>query len=196
MSASLNDIIYWISHYGYWVLFPLVVVEGPISTVIAGALAAIGAFDFWAAYLVVTIADITGDTLYYAAGRLGGESFVRRYGHFFGLDIKTIENLKNHFDRHAGKTLFIGKVSHGIGGVFLVAAGLADLPFNIFLGYDLIATLFKSLLLLSIGYYFSRDLYRVNAFLQVLALVLLALLVTFFVWYRFGQKKSENSKND
>ena len=66
------DHIFSLLHdYGYYVLFPLAVVEGPILAVIAGFLCATGIMNPFLVYLFIVSGDIVGDSVCYFAGRSG-----------------------------------------------------------------------------------------------------------------------------
>ena len=52
-------------NYGYFLLFPIAVLEGPIISVIAGFLVLQGYFNILLVYAVMVVADLTGDFLYY-----------------------------------------------------------------------------------------------------------------------------------
>lgn len=68
---SFQQIISLLTAYKYFFLFPIVVVEGPIITVIAGFLSSLGYLNIIIAYLVVVAGDIVGDSAYYAIGFYG-----------------------------------------------------------------------------------------------------------------------------
>ena len=42
-----QNIFFFLQHYGYWVMLPLMIIEGPVATVIAALLASLGAFNIW-----------------------------------------------------------------------------------------------------------------------------------------------------
>jgi membrane protein DedA with SNARE-associated domain len=56
---------------GYVVMFGLMVIEGPIITLMASFLASIGLFSFPLVLLLGWMGDITGDLMYFAIGRFG-----------------------------------------------------------------------------------------------------------------------------
>jgi membrane protein DedA with SNARE-associated domain len=122
--------------------------------------------------LLVVIADLIGDAIYYALGRWGGIYFVARWGRYFGITQERIVDLEKHFDEHAGKTLIIGKISHGVGVVALVAAGAAKINFWKFLWYNLISSIPKSLALLLVGFYFGAVYTRIIRYLDYLAWIM------------------------
>ncbi|HZL01197.1 MAG TPA: hypothetical protein VFC47_15015, partial [Caulobacteraceae bacterium] len=55
-----------LSRYGYAVLFPVAVVEGPGAAIVAGALVGSGQLDGVTVILMLVAADLVGDALYYA----------------------------------------------------------------------------------------------------------------------------------
>lgn len=163
-----------IFRYSYLILFPLIVVEGPIVTIIAGFLVALGFLDFIPAYLTIIAGDLAGDTLYYAAGRWWLKSTLDKVFSFLKIDKENITKLETSLKTHKGKVLFFGKLSHAIGGVILFAAGKAKVPFKDFLKFNLLATLPKSLILLAVGYYFGST---VSNFSKYLSFTVLGLFI-------------------
>lgn len=169
---QVNEIFYLLYTYSYLVLFPLVVLEGPIVTIIAGFLVSLGFMDFIPTYLTVISGDLAGDVLYYSAGRWWLNSMVNKVFSFFKVDIKKIERLEKTIKKHKGKVLFFGKLSHAIGGVILFAAGIVKLPFNEFFAFNLLATLPKSLILLGVGYFFGSTVSNFGKYLNITVLAL------------------------
>lgn len=156
MPLSLTDIMELLLLYKYLFLFLIVMLEGPIATIIAGFVISVGQMNFWISYLVILAADTAGDAFYYAVGYYGRTAFIEKWGKYVGLHTDRIERLERHFGKHTGKTLIIGKVSHGIGGAVLVAAGIARVHLGRYLFYNCLASIPKSLVLLIVGYYFGQ----------------------------------------
>src|SRR6266498_108866 len=181
MIFTFPQLISWLEHYKYFVLFPIVVVEGPIITIIGGFLASLGYLRLTIALPVVVAADLVGDSIYYAFGRWGGRRFIDRWGHYFGATAERVEKLEGHFHRHQGKTLVIGKLSHAVVIVILLAAGVARVPYGKFVWYNFIGTLPKSLLFLLIGYYFGRSYEQFNAYLNYYAVITPLIVVAVLV---------------
>src|SRR5262249_35922414 len=141
------------------------VVEGPVVTVLAGFLVYAGQLNAGLAYLVIVAGDLTGDLLYYLAGTAGKRA-VARFGRIVGMQTRHIETLEKHYQKHPGKTLIIGKLAHGLGGPILAAAGLARMPLDSFIFYNVAATIPKSLLLMALGYFSGRAYFQVNQYLN------------------------------
>lgn len=120
--------------------------------------------------------------MYYAIGRWGKEQFLKRWGKYVGITPERLAALETHFTKHGGKTLSIGKLTHGIGSVFLAAAGAAEYPYGKFLWFNLLSTLPKSLALLIVGFYFGRAYESLDQYLDYTAWGVIMLSLICVVW--------------
>lgn len=182
---ALDNLIGLLEVYKYHLLFPVSVIEGPIISVIGGFLCSTGFLSVYWTYAVLIMGDMVGDTLYYSIGRFGGRPILRRWGKFLRFDEDRVIRTENHFKNHAGKTLLIGK-TQAVGGIVLVAAGLSKMPFFRFLGFNLIGTSVKSLILLIVGFYFGKAYRLIETYLGYYAAIITALtlgiLLVYFVF--------------
>ena len=192
-------VIAWLLQYRYIVLFPLVAIEGPIITIIAGFLASLGHLNIFICYPVIVFADILGDLFMYAQGRWGGKPAARRWGHHFGIKPETIVRLEEHFKNHPGKTLLVGKLSHFFGGPILIAAGMARMRTSEFLWFNLLGTLPKSLILLLVGFYFGQAYAKLDKFFTIAgwaAILILLCVAVYFIISKMSKKYiEEETKN-
>ncbi len=180
---TLATVISWLLQYRYLVLFPLVVIEGPIVTIIAGFLASLGNLNIFIAYPVIVVADIVGDLFMYAQGRWGGKAVARKWGHHFGLKPETIVRLEEHFKNHPGKTLLIGKLSHFFGGPVLIAAGMARMRISKFLWYNFLGTMPKSIILLFIGFYFGQAYAKFDRFFTLAGWIIIFAVICVIIYF-------------
>ena len=170
--------------YGLWLLAPVAILEGPIVTVIAGYMAHLGVFSPLAAYVIVVLADLVGDSLLYWFGHSGLRALSPKWRTRLGLTDDRIKSLSAHFHTQGGRTLVIAKITHSLGIVALVAAGVSRMKFLPFLWYNLLATLPKSLFFLIVGYSLGYAYQQVNAYIFWLSLVpLLVFAVLGLRWY-------------
>ncbi|NTU98977.1 DedA family protein [Candidatus Falkowbacteria bacterium] len=176
---SLAQIYAALASYQYLILFPATVIEGPIVTIIAGFLVAQGLMSFFIVYPLVIVGDVAGDAIYYALGRWG-----RNFGQkLFRLPDEKLKALELHFQRHSGKTLLLGKASHGIGAAFLFAAGTALMPFRKFLLFNTIGSAPKSLILMLVGYFFGQSYVRIGKYFDYIAIFTLAIAIIILAGY-------------
>ena len=174
---NVEHLIPLLSQYGYWLIFPIAVIEGPIISIVVGFLLSLGYFDFKVAYLVLIAGDLIGDSIYYFLGRWGS-SFTKR---ILRLDEKKIENFSNFLKGNLNKTFVFGKFAHGLGSITWFGMGTLKVPFRKFLVMNTLTTAVKSLLLLTLGFYFGKAYLQVNKRLDELSIVLIVLFVLVYI---------------
>lgn len=190
MFYTLNQIVGWLIHFKYLVIFPFAVFEGPIITIIAGFLSSTGHLNFWLSFLTVVLGDWVSDTLYYCIGRFGREKFITKFGKYFGLNETRVEQMERHFKNHPWKIFSFGKIAHGTGSIILAAAGLARVPYFEFLGYNIPTTLANSFILIVIGYYFGHAYANIDTYLRNYSLIIIVALVAAYIYFvkRYSNK--------
>lgn len=197
MSSLLLQTVQLIIHFRYGLLFPAVIIEGPIATIIAGLLTAHGQLGFAVSYLVVVVADTVADLGYYAIGAFGKTKISQRLRPRIGITPERLSALRTDFLLHGWKAFLTGKILHGPGIAILVAAGAARVPLPRFLGYNVTITLVKSLVFLLIGYYFGQALGLFKQYLDLYALLasgVVVIIVTTFLIKKISRKNNnENS---
>lgn len=192
---SLQELINLIISNGYLLLFLAIVVEGPIFTVIAGFLSAMGVLDLYVSFFVALLGDLTGDIIYYSLGYFGKEKILLKFNKFFKLTLDKIGKVEKLFEKHPAKTLALGKISHGIGSLFLFAAGLAKVPFYKFLILDTIPSIPKSILLILIGFYFGESYNKINTYFDYAAIGTFFLFISLVIIYFLIKKIAKNIKD-
>jgi len=189
------DIAKWLLDYRYLILFPLTVIEGPIVTVTAGLMTSLGLMNFYIVYAIVIAGDLAGDGLYYSIGRWGRRP-LERWGKFIGINNEKIRFIEGHFKDHGGKTLIAAKLSHAVGGIVLISAGIARIPFRKFIFFNFWATLPKSLVLLLIGYYFGNTYLKFQKVVDFAWLGTFAIVILLFIIYMFLRKAGEKLSDE
>lgn len=194
LSLTLAEIVVLIKTYGYWLIFPIAFVEGPIITIICGWLSSLGILNFFLVYLLVITADLSGDILYYSIGYWGGPPLIRKFGKFLRIDLDQVLKMKNHFDNHGGKILAVGKITPHIGVItVLVGAGLSKYRFSLFIYYCLLTEMVAALILVSLGFYLGSAYQQIAIYLNYwgAAVSIFAVLVVLVIIYRFYWGKNK-----
>ncbi|TSC70919.1 MAG: putative membrane-associated protein [Parcubacteria group bacterium Gr01-1014_46] len=198
MFASPAELIGILEHYKYWIIFPIAIFEGPIIIIISGFLVSLGYLNGVIAYIVVVVADMIGDSLYYSIGKYWGKaSWIKKVGKFVGYDENSEKFLEEHFKKHKVKTFLIGKVTHGLGGSVQIASGIGKVKYSEFFVLSLLGTVPKALFLILLGYFAGSYYERINGYLHNIALVTISIfvLVLFFVISRKIQSNFLKSKD-
>jgi len=166
-----------IRSHGLLIVAPIAVVEGPIVSIIAGHLAARGYFDFLVLTIVLIVADLAGDLVFYGLGRFGRDRLSPRLMARLGLQQARADALASQFRRRGGQILFFGKFTQGAGAAILFAAGAARMPFGPFFLYNGCATVLKSVALVAIGAFFGHAYSQIGDWLGALTVATFGLLV-------------------
>lgn len=161
----MESLVLLLTKYGYFILFPTAVVEGPIITIIAGFLVSLGIMNVFMVYAVVVAGDIVGDTGVYMIGRYGGALFSR----YFKKHTEKINKAKSYFEARQHKALIISKIFHGIGVTGLFTAGMLHIPYKRYVMICFITTTIQSIVLITIGILFGHAYIQINKYLNYYA---------------------------
>lgn len=175
-----------LEHYKYLVVFPITVIEGPIITVIGGFLSYLGYLNIYAAAFLLMLGDWIGDGLHWVLGRYYSKAnWFKKIGKYFGYDENKEKVIEEHFKKHPKKTVILAKVSHGVGGLVQIAAGMAKMDFWDFMKYSLIGTVPKTLLLFSLGYYLGSSYEQINTYMNRVAYTVVFIVVFIAIYFIF-----------
>jgi len=164
-------------------MLPIAIFEGPIVTVIGGFLSAHNLLNPYIVFSISILGDLVGDLLYYILGRWGRSTFLMRWAGLLGATDERVEKLERHFEKHSGKTLVVGKLTHGVGSMVLIAAGASRMSVGKFVFYNVLSSLPKSLAFVLVGYYYGQAYRQISGFLNYVALALLGLVAAFLLFY-------------
>lgn len=194
---TTGAIIALILKYKYLIIFPIAVLEGPLISIVVGFLAYGGYLNLVFAFVLLICADLVGDSLYYTIGRFGRDRFIKKYGHYIGINAERVQKLETQFEHHHWKIIVVGK-TQAIGSLILVVAGVAKAPFRKFLWYNLLGTIPKTMLFILIGYFFGHGLQTINTLSNSIGIVSITMsfaLVVFYVAFKLYVKR-KNHLND
>ena len=186
-----SPIFYLILKYKYFVLFPILVVEGPIATLVSGFLASpnMHVFNIFFLYFFVFFADICGDNMYYWIGRLTGKKILERFKIWKKKETDYELALKEYFSKKGGVTIMFAKISHGFGWPSMVAAGGAKMSYLRFNFYCTITSIFKSAILLFIGYYYGKAYIQMVSYIGDLGALISTIFIIFIIIFLLRRYK-------
>lgn len=192
VQLSLIRLVTLLSQYGYEVLFPIAVFEGPAATMLAGALVATGQLDPYTTFAVLVAADLVGDGVYYALGRWGHSQIIEQIGRRLGLTHDRLQPLEARFRKHDWKLLLVGK-TQALGSLVLYFAGAIKMPFARFMAWNLLATVPKTAVFELIGYFLGQTILRSRKYIDEVTMitfgVALLLLVLYWLSKRYVEKE-------
>lgn len=154
MIATLWSVL---ATHPHLVLVPLVLVEGPLATVLAGSLVATGVLLWPAALALVIGADLVADCVYYLLGREGRRPWARRLLRRLGLDETRQQRLSSALGARLPQVLLGAKIADIAAVPTMLAAGFSGVALRRFLTWNGAITLVKSSLLLTLGALFAAQ---------------------------------------
>jgi membrane protein DedA with SNARE-associated domain len=190
-------IIEFLSNYGYWIILPLMIIEGPIVTILAAFLATTGMFNIYAVLLLSIIGDMVGDVLLYGAGRWWGMGFVNKIGRHIGITKELVLKMEKFFKCHGGKTVVAVKSTTGLCWATFVAAGIVKMKFGRFVWYSFIGGILWSSLLVFLGYFFGYLYEEIVEYIKYAGWIIFGIAIVVIVGLNiYKKKKSEDLFED
>lgn len=133
------------------------VVPGETTMLLGGAVAGQGVIDVYLLIAIAWFAAWLGDTTSFFLGRRLGREFVLKHGSRVGVTNERFEKVEDYFDRHGGKTIFIGRWISLIRALAPFIAGSSGMGYRAFLPYSVLGTGLWASLHILVGYFFSRS---------------------------------------
>lgn len=181
---ELHPILEFFVHYGYWIVVPIMIIEGPIITIVMGLLSSLGFFNILVVILLGVISDLISDTIYYWSGYHGGPKVLEKLKIPSLQENNSLQELKTRFQEHPGKIFFGAKVLTGIAHSTFVLAGVTRTNYGKILKFTIPGGIVWSTGLATLGFYFGRHATNISKFLSQTGLTLFSLLVL-FLFYKF-----------
>lgn len=196
-----QQIFQFLSEYGYWIVFPLMFLEGPVTTIIAAMLASLGVFNIWVVLVMSIFGDVLGDIGLYGIGKKWGFGFVNKFGKYIGVTTKRILKMEKYFTKHGGKTVFLAKSTTGLCFVTFIAAGIAKMNFGRFIKYSILGGLVWSSFLVAMGYLYGYLWRGIKQYIEwagwlAMGLALLTFILVNIIKSKKTKKVFGNKNND
>ena len=199
-----EEIIFsWISHYGYAMIFFLLVfgivgLPVPDETLLTfvGYLTYRGDLEIIPSFLAAFLGSLSGITLSYVLGRTGGVLLIKKYGRLLHMGENRVNRIHDWFGRFGRWTLLIGYFIPGVRHLTAFTAGTYRVPYSVFSLFAYIGGLVWSSSFISAGYFGGRGWSQLGSrvhhiFLICLAIVLLLILLIYLWRKRFKRHSSD-----
>ena len=167
MLDFLINLVNRVGHWGYLVVFVGamlesaaflgVIVPGESLVLVAGFVAAQGVLDLGDLILVVAVGAAIGDSVGYELGRRLGRQWLSRYGARVGISRARLDRVDAYFDRHGGKSVFIGRFVGFARALVPFLAGSSRMPYRLFLPYNVFGALLWSAVVVLLGYFLGAS---------------------------------------
>ncbi len=170
-----------LGHWTYIILALLVLIEGPIATLLGAAAASAGLMRPWGVFAAAALGNLTADTLWYSIGYMGKTKWIAQFGRRFGARESLVKHLEQQMIKHATRVLFLAKLTLSFVIPSLIAAGLLRIPWRRWFPALIVAETLWTGSLVLIGFYTTEAIKRVQAWVQYTALAVSLLFVVFVI---------------
>jgi len=188
MIFSGQEILNFLSHWGYWIILPLMIIEGPVVTILSAMLAAAGIFNVGVVFVLSIFGDVVGDVILYWAGNIGGMKFVDNIGKYMGITRSLVLKMEKYFEHHGGKTIFAVKSTTGLCWATFVAAGIAKMNFGKFVKYSILGGIVWSGFLVAMGYFYGYMWQEIKKYIEWAGWLIMGLAIITFVFITLYKK--------
>jgi membrane protein DedA with SNARE-associated domain len=188
-----QNIFQFLHLYGYWLMLPLMILEGPVVTLIAAMLASLGAFNIFVVFILSIIGDIIGDLGLYWIGYKFGMTFVRKVGKYFGITENLVLKMERHFAKHGGTTIFAVKSTTGLCWAAFTAAGIARMDLKKFLKNSFYGGIVWSGFLVIVGYFYGYLWREIKQYIDWVGWIISMVVILTFVGVTL-YKRMQSSK--
>ncbi|MDX1607624.1 MAG: DedA family protein [Candidatus Spechtbacterales bacterium] len=149
----------------------------------SGYLVSLGRFSLLAVAFWGAVGNILGTVFTYTVSRYVGISFLYKYGKFFLVTHKDIEEANQLFKKHGAKIIFISRLIPGIRGFVPIPAGIAKMKFIPFVIYVFTGSFLYSLFLTYLGVLAGENWTMLEPYFRQFDWVLILILVTGATWW-------------
>jgi membrane protein DedA with SNARE-associated domain len=192
MEQTGQNIFIFLQNYGYWIMIPLMIAEGPVATVIASLLASLGAFNVFIVLIFSILGDVIGDIILYLLGRKFGMGFVRHVGKYVGITESLVLRMEKYFVRHGGKTIFAVKATTGLCWATFTAAGIVKMDFKKFVRYSFLGGIVWSVFLVVMGYFYGYLWREIKLYISWIGWVIFGVAILTFIVINIYKKYQAN----
>jgi len=162
----------------------------------SGYLIFAGKMHFAGALIGGMIGGIAGSLFAYIVGRMGGRSFVDRYGKYFFIKKSHVDLAQNWFDRYGIKAVFFSRMLPVVRTFISLPAGFAHVNMKRFLFFTILGSLPWTALILFAGMMLGESW---QIMLKIgheasLIFIVIAVLVIAYAYYCYKKKKKRHLK--
>jgi dedA family protein len=162
----------------------------------SGYLIFAGKMHFAGALIGGMIGGIAGSLFAYIVGRIGGRSFVDRYGKYFFIKKSHVDLAQNWFDRYGIKAVFFSRMLPVVRTFISLPAGFAHVNMKRFLFFTILGSLPWTALILFAGMMLGESW---QIMLKIgheasLIFIVIAVLVIAYAYYCYKKKKKRHLK--
>jgi len=167
----------------------LMILEGPVVTIVAAFLASLGYFNIFFVFGLSVTGDVFGDVILYYIGYFGGRKILPKVESFLKISQSTVEKLKKKFHENSGKIIFYVKSTTGLSYITFITAGTIRMRLSKFVKFSILGGLVWSSFLVITGYFFGYAADKISEYIKYAGVIILSVAVMFIVGLSLYKKR-------
>lgn len=177
-NGHLPELGYW----NYFILSFLIVLNGPATTLLGGAVANAGLLRPQFVFLAGITGNLIADVFWYNVGARGKTDWILTRGQRLGVRQHHLDKLSEGIDQHVIKVLLMAKLSFGLAVPTLLVAGITRVPWRKWFPVVFVGETIWTGILVLIGFYATQAIKQVEQGLEAFALCMSFMFLVFLVW--------------
>ncbi len=194
LPGFVNTLAPLIHKHGYLAVGGLVLLEdfgvpvpGETILITAAVFAGLGQLNIFLVIIVGFIAAVLGDNIGFSIGKFGGHPLVERVGKYIFLTPERISKTEEFFKRKGGWLVIVARFIEGLRQANGIIAGLAEMPWQLFILYNSIGAALWVGLWSSVGYFGGSHLNTLLHY-DVYVSIAAAILILGYLSYKLAIK--------
>lgn len=183
------DILNQIKFIGYPLMLLIMIVEGPVATLLAAFAASLGFFNVYVVLILSMLGDIIGDMILYCLGYFGGAKTLEKAEKILKIKPELILKIEKLFNNHGKKTIFAVKSTTGLCWITFIAAGSVRMTFREFILGSFFGGIVWSGFLVTMGYFFGYAFEQINDYIKYAGLIIFAAVAIFYTALTIYKKR-------
>jgi membrane protein DedA with SNARE-associated domain len=173
---------------GYPLMLLVMILEGPLITILASFAASLGFFNIFIVFILSVAGDIIGDIILYAIGYFGGNAALYRAEKVLKVKPEIVAKMESLFFKHGKKTIFAVKSTTGLCWITFIAAGSVRMRLKDFLLASFLGGLLWSGFLVIVGYFFGYAFAKIGDYIHFAGLLIFFSAIIFYVIFTLYKK--------
>lgn len=201
------DVQHWISQYGYFGVFFILLMEvlgipfpAETTLTISGFEWTKGVFSLVPIVLAAASGNILGSTIAYGIGYFLGRPVVLRFGKYVGITEKRMQVAEEKFEKYESSIVLFGKFIAGVRVLIPYLAGINKMPLLLFSIYNAISALVWATTFIVLGRYIGvlwNKYHAVFSHYMIPSIIGLVVVVAGFIvlkrWLKVRERRNESS---
>ncbi|MFA6383413.1 MAG: DedA family protein [Parcubacteria group bacterium] len=181
LNISDPEILGYIKTIGYPLMLLVMIVEGPIATILAAFAASLGFFNVFIVLILSILGDILGDVILYTIGYFGGNRALVKAEKILKIKPAIVAKLERLFQAHGKKTIFAVKSTTGLCWITFITAGTIQMKFRDFITASFLGGIVWSGFLVIMGYFFGYAFEEINNYIKYAGMLIFFSAVVFYI---------------